>query len=54
MRLAAIIYEHRIGDCLWANPGEIMGRFGRPTFGLFDTGERRFEHIDLHPGHTGS
>ena len=26
------------GETLWANPGEVMGRFGEPTFGVFDTG----------------
>ncbi len=47
------IYQHCIGHCLWANPGEVMGRFGRPTFGWFDTEQRRFEHVDLNPGRTG-
>ena len=37
----------RISGTLWANPGEVMGRFGHPTFGLYDTatGEFRLEEI---------
>jgi putative phosphoesterase len=27
----------QLGGTLWANPGEVMGRFGEPTFGVFDT-----------------
>jgi uncharacterized protein len=34
-----------IGTVLWANPGEIMGRFGKPTYGLYDTGSN---HMVLH------
>jgi len=26
-----------IGKTLWVNPGEIMGRFGEPSFGIYDT-----------------
>jgi hypothetical protein len=42
-------YAHRIGETLWANPGEIMGRFGQPGFGVYDTGDGAFEHIFLQP-----
>ena len=28
----------RHGDSVAVNPGEVMGRFGRVTFGLYDTG----------------
>ncbi len=44
---AAVFYGHnhiarteQIGDCLLLNPGEIMGRFGKSTFALFDTEAR--------------
>jgi putative phosphoesterase len=41
-------YIHRIGNrTLWANPGEIMGRFGPPSFGLYDTGSATFRHIQI-------
>ncbi|HRX02995.1 MAG TPA: YfcE family phosphodiesterase [Anaerolineae bacterium] len=36
-----------VGDSVLANPGEIMGRFGRPTFGLYDCDAHRFSHIDV-------
>ena len=26
----------RIGDCLLVNPGEVMGRYGSPSWGLYD------------------
>jgi putative phosphoesterase len=34
-----------IGTTLWANPGEVMGRFGRPSYGLYDTAQN---HMVLH------
>lgn len=37
-------YLHAIGRTLWANPGEIMGRFGKPSFGLYDTALHQFHH----------
>jgi putative phosphoesterase len=40
-------YVHRSGKTLWANPGEIMGRFGDPTFGIYDTETGEFEHMKL-------
>lgn len=36
-----------IGRTLWANPGEVMGRFGGPTWGLYDTGSGAFEHVGI-------
>jgi hypothetical protein len=33
----------RVGDTVLANPGEVMGRFGKPTFGLYDGDTGRFE-----------
>ncbi len=44
-------YSHRMGSSekstLWANPGEIMGRFGTVSYGLFDTSTRAFEHVEV-------
>ncbi len=40
-------YVHPIGAALWANPGEIMGRFGTPSWGCYDTGSGAFEHVSL-------
>jgi len=33
----------QLGGTLWANPGEVMGRFGEPSFGVYDTGIGKFE-----------
>jgi len=33
----------RVGTTLWGNPGEVMGRFGQPSFGLYDTDTGQFE-----------
>jgi uncharacterized protein len=40
-------YQETIKGTLWANPGEIMGRFGAPSFGVFDTTTREFFHVDI-------
>ncbi len=40
-------YVETIGDTLWANPGEIMGRFGVVSYGLYDTVERSFRHVEV-------
>jgi putative phosphoesterase len=32
-----------VGSTLWGNPGEVMGRFGKPTFGIYDTATGQFE-----------
>jgi putative phosphoesterase len=34
--------EERHGDTLWVNPGEVMGRFGEPGFGFYDTESNTF------------
>jgi putative phosphoesterase len=36
-----------LGGTLWANPGEVMGRFGEPSFGVYDTatGEVEFKRV---------
>jgi putative phosphoesterase len=31
-----------------ANPGEVMGRFGAPSFGLYDTERRTFDLVTIH------
>lgn len=40
-------YVHQIGETLWANPGEIMGRFGVVSFGLWETSTNGFVHIEV-------
>jgi len=40
-------YVHRFDNTLWANPGEIMGRFGDPSFGIYDTEADEFEHVGV-------
>lgn len=40
-------YQETIEETLWANPGEVMGRFGAPSFGIFDTTTREFVHVDI-------
>lgn len=42
-------YIHEVGNCLWANPGEVMGRFGNPSWGLFDTQSLTFTHQPIRP-----
>lgn len=34
-----------LGHTLWGNPGEVMGRFGQPSFGLYDTDHNTFEIV---------
>lgn len=36
-----------VGATLWANPGEVMGRFDSPSYGLYDTETDSFEHIEI-------
>lgn len=33
-------HREQIGHCQLVNPGEVMGRFGAPSWGLFDTAAR--------------
>lgn len=40
-------YVRTLGTTLWANPGEIMGRFGEPSFGIWDSTAGTFEHVDI-------
>jgi len=32
----------RVGDCLLVNPGEVMGRYGSPTWGIYECDSRQF------------
>jgi putative phosphoesterase len=36
-----------VGQTLLANPGEVMGRFGSPGYGMYDTETREFAHHSL-------
>ncbi len=36
-----------LGRTLWANPGEVMGRFGKPSYGIYDSGTGAFEHVEI-------
>lgn len=40
-------YQETHGHTLWANPGEIMGRFGAPSFGIYCAESNTFRHVDL-------
>lgn len=37
--------EQKVGDTIWINPGEIMGRFGEPSFVIYDTQTGGFERV---------
>ena len=41
------LHEERFGECLWLNPGEVMGWQGRSTCALYDTSTNTAEIIDL-------
>lgn len=54
-------HDHRshveqVGAAVLANPGEVMGRFGRPTFGLYDcaTGEFSLRDVRHYPETGGA
>ncbi len=40
-------YTEQLGETLWANPGEVMGRFGEPSFGIYDSEQGTFQHVDI-------
>jgi uncharacterized protein len=53
-RYDAVFYGHnhlhkieRLGDCDLVNPGEIMGRYGRSTFVIYDTESRAVETVEV-------
>jgi len=37
----------QVNGTLWANPGEVMGRFGEPSYGLYDTESGIFEFQEI-------
>ena len=50
----AVFYGHThyadcriVGNCLMANPGEVLGRQSAPTIGVYDTSSRRFYTIPI-------
>ncbi|MYC93519.1 MAG: metallophosphoesterase [Caldilineaceae bacterium SB0661_bin_32] len=34
--------HERVGECLLVNPGEVMGRYGKPSWGIYDCATHRF------------
>jgi len=40
-------HTRTVGSTLWGNPGEVMGRFGKPSFGLYDTSTNTFETHEI-------
>lgn len=50
----AVFYGHiheakveEVGDTLLANPGEIMGKNGKPSFGIWDSAENQMEIVEV-------
>ena len=41
------VYKERIGKCLFANPGEVLGAFGVPTCAIYDTLSNDIEIYNL-------
>jgi len=42
-----VFMQQQVGNTLWVNPGEVMGRFGEPAFGLYDTRTGTFRRVLL-------
>ncbi len=40
-----VFMETRVGETLWVNPGEIMGRLGEPGFVIYDTESGKIERV---------
>jgi len=40
-------YIHQIGETLWANPGEIMGKNGSPSYGIYIPETNSFTHVPV-------
>ena len=40
-------HKELIGDCLWLNPGEVMGHFGKATCAIYDTSIHEVNRIEL-------
>ena len=52
--LDLVVYGHDhkahhqfIGDCLLVNPGELMGRFGEPSWGLYEAADKSYQRMLL-------
>ena len=41
------VRQERLGDCLWLNPGEVMGWKGPATCAVYDTEARQAEIVTL-------
>lgn len=41
------VHEQRFGDCLWLNPGEVMGWKGRSTCAVYNTATNHAEILEL-------
>ena len=41
------LHEEKIGECLWLNPGEVMGWKGKATIAVYDTDSNSAEIITL-------
>jgi putative phosphoesterase len=44
------MHQEKFGDCLWLNPGEVMGWKGSPTCAIYDTDTNQAEIIYLQEG----
>ncbi|MFQ5575606.1 MAG: metallophosphoesterase family protein [Anaerolineae bacterium] len=40
-----VFNREQVGKTLWVNPGEVMGRFGEPGFGLYQTATGEFRRV---------
>ena len=41
------LHQEQIGDCLWVNPGEVLGWKGQPTCAIFDTTTNTVEIVHI-------
>jgi len=42
-----VAHVRMLGTTLWGNPGEVMGRFGKASFGLYNTNTNGFEICEI-------
>lgn len=40
-------HVERFGECIWANPGEVLGWKGAPSVAIYDTGSHEVTLLDL-------
>ena len=40
-------HHEQLDRTLLANPGEVMGRWGKPSFGLYDTETGEFQQVEV-------